>query len=191
MHNRLLLPDAARLKLRKDKTPYAYILHFSDGTKYIGSASGIYRLCYYRSIAQGTYPSLTKNPLLVTALKTLLCHVSITWCTTLDEARAIEKQVWIEHQAQGTQLLNCREFGQAGKWVQQSASTYLKRIATLQANGRHSLTIDRKLPDGRSRKTIKAIISRAINFGKPLTSVKGLSPELFAELTAEIHANAQ
>lgn len=190
MDNKLLLPDAAQLKPHNDKTPFAYKLLFSDGSCYVGSASGMYRLRRYKSIAQGTYPSVVKNPLLITALQTLLCHVELTWCASLEQAREVEKAWWLTANTAKVELLNCREWGHAGKWVKQDATTHLRRISALSRNGKLANANDVKLPDGRSRKVIKSIIVRAINLGKPLTSVKGLSNDLFNELTAEVLNNA-
>lgn len=155
------LQTAARLRMAKDKTPYAYVLKFEDASQYIGSATGMYRLRYYASAARGTYPSFKKNPLLVSALLTLECRVDVLWCTTLEEARLREKALWIERNEQGVTLRNCREFGHAGRWIQQEEGALKRRMDALRKNGQNSKMCSEKLPDGRNRATIKAVLSRA------------------------------
>lgn len=177
---------AAKLRQRKDKTPYAYVLKFEDGSQYIGSATGMYRLCYYASAAKGNYPSFNKNPLLMAALLTLECRADVLWCATLEEARLREKALWLERREQGVTLRNCREFGHSGRWIQQEEGARKRRMDAIHKNGHNSKMCSEKLPDGRSRATIKSVLSRALNKGQELKKLKNLDPKLLEELLSEL-----
>jgi len=190
---KIALHLAADLKHYRDKTPYAYILFFADGSVYVGSASGIYRMRYFRSVARGTYPSLKKNPLLINALKTLDCCVMIRWCSTLADARELEKESYKDMVANGVELRNSREFGWAGKWVRQDPQTRERRMQTLRENGR--LTMQKlhanKLPDGRSEISIKSTLMRVQRLGQTPRKLAELSEETRLRiLNGNGHCNA-
>lgn len=88
--------------------------------------------------------------------------------------------------ARNVMLRNCREFGHAGKWIQQDPETEARRLKTLRENGRTRRNFGEKLPDGRSRASIKAVLSRALSKGQELKKLKNLDPLLLAELLAEL-----
>lgn len=187
MRNRTELKAAAYSHSAKDMGYFlAYVLWFSDGSAYVGSCCGTYRLRLYNSIAEGRREGYTKNPLLVTGLKAFECSVTLRRATSLEEAREYEKKMYTDLTARNVTLRNCREFGHAGKWIQQDPETEARRLKTLRENGRTRGNFGEKLPDGRSRASIKAVLSRALSKGQELKKLKNLDPLLLAELLAEL-----
>lgn len=188
MRNRVSLSVAAKHHTVKDRTYYmAYVLWFSDGSAYVGSCCGTYRLRLYDAVASGRQESYTKNPLLVRALKTYECQVTYRVTATLEEARHFEKLMYTDLTERNIELRNCREFGHAGKWIQQDPETAARRLKTLKENGRTRKNFGEKLPDGRSRAAIKGVISRTLSKGQELRSLKNLDPALLEELIAELN----
>lgn len=131
--------------------PFVYVLYFQDGTAYVGSASGTYRLQKYFAIARGTSKAKC-GMLLWRALKShgSSCVVQVQPTASIEEARGIEKDTYLWLTKEGIPLRNSREFGWSGRWVQQDPETQAKRLATIRTNGknnthRHSEETKRKM----------------------------------------------
>lgn len=185
--NRIPLEDAAYLRKANDRTPLTYILWFSDGTAYVGSAVGIYRIRRYLGIARKTSLSITKNPLLISALITYDCLVSVFFKETITEARKNEILLYSDLELRGIELRNCREGGVAGKWVRQSPETHARRIAALTENGcNSSLCNAPKMSNGKSRYAMKGVLSRTINKGQELRRMLELPQNELDELRREL-----
>lgn len=128
----------------------------------------------------------SKNPLLVSALKTFNCMVSVYKKDSLEEARHFEKKLYTDLELRGIELRNAREFGHAGRWVRQDPETRSRRLETLRNNGLQTKNFSEKLPDGRSRSSVKAVLSRALSNGQELKKLKNLDKKLLDELLVEL-----
>lgn len=170
----LSLSEAGALRPNKERThPVAYTLCFADGSAYVGSAVGTYRFRYYASVAARRYPSFRKNPLLINALQTHRCDVDLQFCETIGAARAEERRRYKMLTALGVLLVNCREFGIAGRWIKQDTHQRERRLTTVRANLKSGRENQPRLPDGRSVYAVKSLLRRAANKGQRLVKLAG------------------
>lgn len=151
------------------KGSFCYILCFSDGSMYVGSATNVYRLYVYKSIAQKQIVSVEHT--LHTALKTFCCNVEVIPCENIVAARKLEETVYTEVKNENVFLHNVNRNGKPEGGFDKELHEIKKKI---DPNFVYST--------GTSKSSVKKSFLNALKNNKPLRLVDKLKEEELMEL---------